>query len=203
MSWTDIKDNWTAGWNYLWSEAQDSWRALIEKNPTQYKAKVEAFLAELTASRRNLDAMKARLPSPPKTPEDRALVEKYQGLEKRYHELAAGFYAESKAAGKPDMGWLPILIVGGLAISAAAAAWAVPGYQYAVNLREQTSLANKELDARVAASKEGRTLQAATLPPPPPMPSPLDAAKGMGTWLMVGLMAMAGVMVVPGLLKKS
>jgi len=204
MTWDDIKGDWTAGWNYLWSEAQDSWKSLVEKNPVLYKPKVEAFMTELQSARRNLDAIKVRLPNPAKTAEEQALVANYQALEQRYHALAAGFYAESAPTSRTTLGWLPVLIVGGLAISAAAAAWAVPGYQYAVNLREQTVLASKELDARIAASKDGRTLQPTTLPPPPaPMPSPLDAAKGMGSMLFLGLLAVGGVMLVPHLIKKS
>lgn len=204
MSWNDIKNDWTAGWNYLWSEAQDSWRTLVEKEPLVYKPKVEAFLTELQAARRNLDGIKARLPNPAKTPEERAFLTKYQALEQRYHAIAAGFYAESVPITKTVVGWLPIFVVGGIAVGAAAAAWAVPGYQYAVNLREQTVLASKELDARVVASKEGRTLQPTTLPAPPAlMPSPLDATKGMGSLLLFGLLAVGGVMLVPQFLKKS
>jgi len=97
MNWDDIKGDWTAGWNYLWSEAQGSWKSLVEKNPAAYKPKVEAFLVELNASRKNLDAMKARLPNPSKTAEDRAVIEKYQALEKRCHELAASYVRSSPA----------------------------------------------------------------------------------------------------------
>ena len=39
--------------------------------------------------------MKARLPNPPKTADDRALHDKYQALEKRYHELAGKIKADA------------------------------------------------------------------------------------------------------------
>lgn len=204
MTWDEYKADWNAGWNYLWREAQDTYAAAIAADPTGYARKVEAFLAELTGARQNLDAMKAKLPNPPKTPDEQALVTKYLDLEKRYHDIAAGFYSEAQPAAKTQMGFVPVLVVAGLALSAAAVAWSVPGYQYAVNLREQTQLAGKELDARVVASKEGRTLQAATLPPPPPpLPSPVDAVKSLGTLLVGGLVVAAGVVLVPQLLKKA
>jgi hypothetical protein len=204
MTWQDFKDNWSVGWKYLWREAQDTYAAAIAADPTGYAKRVEAFLAELTGARQNLDAMKAKLPNPPTTVEEKALVDKYLALEKRYHELAAGFYSEARPAATIQVGFVPVLVVAGLAVSAAAVAWAVPGYEYAVNLREQTALAVKELDARVVASKEGRTLQATTLPPPPPPPaSPMDAMKGLGTLLVGGLVVAAGFVVVPQLLNRK
>lgn len=204
MTWDEYKADWNAGWNYLWSEAQDTYAAAIAADPTGYAKKVEAFLAELTGARQNLDAMKVKLPNPPRTPEEKARVDKYLGLEKRYHDLAAGFYSEAQPAAKTQMGFIPVLVVAGLAVSAAAVAWSLPGYEYAVNLREQTQLATKELDARITASKEGRTIQPTTLPPPPPPPaSPADAVKGLGTLLVGGLVVVAGVVLVPQLLKKA
>ena len=70
-----------------------------------------------------------------------------------------------------------MLIVVGVIVGLAAIAWAVAAYQYAVNLREQTALTEKELDARILASREGRQLPATTLPP---------QSSGMGAtgWLM-------------------
>jgi len=203
MTWDDIKSDWSTGWNYMWRAAQDSYQKLVEADPTGYTKKVEAFLAELTGARTNLDGMKAKLPNPPQTSEDKALVEKYQALEKRYQDLAAGFYSETQPADKTQMGIIPSLIAGGLAVSAAAAAWAVPAYEYAANLREQTALADKELEARIAASREGRTLQKSTLPERPPGPSLFASGGGGGALVVVGLAGVAGLFVLPKLLKKQ
>jgi hypothetical protein len=127
-------------------------------------------------------------------------------MEARYHDLAAGFYGDATPAPSgatapaPSTGAAPaVLIIGGLAVGAVGVAWAVAAYQYAVNLREQTALAERELDARVEASREGRPLQASTLPPPP---NPTDDAKGMGLWLLGGLAVVAGALTLPALLKK-
>lgn len=203
MTWDDVKSSWSDGWSYLWNETRRSLSSLIEANPSAYQGQAEAFLRELTLARTNLDAMKPLLKPSTSSPQDKALLEQYLRLEHRYQELAAGFYAEAQPAQKPSLGWLPVLVVGGLAISAAAAAWAVPGYQYAVNLREQTSLAVKELEARVTASKEGRTLQPSTLPPPPDPPSLLGNSSGGGSLLMVGALALGGFLILPRLLKTT
>ena len=129
--------------------------------------------------------MKAQIPNPPVTQEDQAVLAQYQEMDKRYHELAAGFYSDALPASTTTVGFVPILIIAGLAAGVAGCAWAVAAYEYAVNLREQTALADKELTERVAASKEGRTLQATTLPT---QPDPLaDATGGMGKLLIGGL----------------
>lgn len=104
-------------------------------------------------------------------------------MELRYNQLAAGFYADSVPAaqagtGVPVVGVAPIVVVAGIAIGVVAIAWAIVAYEYAVNLREQTALADREFVARVEASQAGRVLPPSTLPPPPP--SPADDAKGAG-----------------------
>jgi hypothetical protein len=88
-------------------------------------------------------------------------------MDHRYHELAAGFYGDASPPrdrhGTDGRRVAPaVLVVGGLAVGVA---WAIAAYPYAVNLREQTWLAERELDARVEASREGRPLQTSTLPP--------------------------------------
>ncbi|MCB9743934.1 MAG: hypothetical protein H6740_15145, partial [Alphaproteobacteria bacterium] len=55
--------------------------------------------------------------------------------------------------------------------------------EYATNLREQTALAEKELAARVEASREGRLLQPSTLPAPPEPKGP----SAMGVLLTLGV----------------
>jgi hypothetical protein len=67
-------------------------------------------------------------------------------------------------------------------VGVAAIAWAIAAYQYAVHLREQTALVERELQARVEASEQGRTLQPSTLP---------EQANAKLGWLMLGGLALA------------
>ena len=91
-------------------------------------------------------------------------------------------------------------MVGGLAITAVGLAWAFAAYEYAANLKDQTALAERELDARVDASNAGRVLPPSTLPPAPP--SPVEGARSVGLWLFGGLVLAAGALVVPMLMER-
>ncbi len=205
-TWADIKAAWSSSWKALSAQATAAYASAARLDPTGTLAKVQAFVQALTDSRAALDRIAAKLPNPPVAPADHAAVAQYQAMERRYHDLAAGFYGDATpapggaTAPVPSTGAAPaVLIIGGLAVGAVGVAWAVAAYQYAVNLREQTALAERELDARVEASREGRPLQASTLPPPP---NPTDDAKGMGLWLLGGLAVVAGALTLPALLKK-
>ena len=205
-TWADIKAAWSSSWKALSAQATAAYASAARLDPTGTLAKVQAFVQALIDSRAALDRIAAKLPNPPVTPADHAAVAQYQAMERRYHDLAAGFYGDATpapggaTAPVPSTGAAPaVLIIGGLAVGAVGVAWAVAAYQYAVNLREQTALAERELDARVEASREGRPLQASTLPPPP---NPADDAKGMGLWLLGGLAVVAGALTLPALLKK-
>ena len=70
-------------------------------------------------------------------------------------------------------------------------------YQYAVNLREHTGLLEKELAARVEASRAGRSLAPASIPPP------MAEARNIGMLLFGGLTLAAAAIAVPVLLKKA
>jgi hypothetical protein len=202
-SWEDVKAAWSAGWKTLAEQAEAAYAAAIRANPGAYVDKVTGFLAALTASRETLDRIRAKLPDPPVTDADRAAWAKYRDLERRYHDLAAGFYADTRPT-EPATGAAPaagvVIIIGAIAVGVVGVAWAVAAYEYAVNLQDQTALAERELDARVEASREGRSLQPSTLPPPPP--SPEDAAKGIGWLLVGGLVLTAGAVALPALLRK-
>jgi len=199
-SWDDVKAAWSAGWKALSDQAVAAYGAAIQANPSAYVDKVTGFLGALTTSRETLDRVRAKLPNPPVTDADRAAWAKYEALDKRYHELAAGFYADARPA-DPATGIAPavVVVVGVVAVGLVGTAWAVAAYEYAVNLQDQTALAERELDARVVASQEGRTLQPSTLPPPP---NPEGAAKGIGWLLVGGLVLTAGAIAIPAFLKR-
>ncbi len=212
-SWADIKAGWSAGWKTLAEQATRAYGAAAQVDPRGSLARVQAFVQALADSRATLDRIAAKLPTPPVTAADQALVARTQALERRYHELAAGLYADATPApgqgmgptpGSPVVGVAPaVLIVAGLAVGAVGVAWAIAAYEYAVNLREQTALAERELDARVAAYAQGRTLQPTTLPPQAdPLDKAAGAAKGVGLLIVGGLVVATGAFVLPALLRK-
>ncbi|MFH1464554.1 MAG: hypothetical protein ABIO70_09210 [Pseudomonadota bacterium] len=203
-SWNDIKSAWSQGWKALNEQAMSAYEVAIKADPMRYVDQIKDFMSALTDSRANLDRMKARLPNPPRTEADRKILAVYQALEKRYHELAAGFYSDARPADQPSTGAIPVvvIVVAGVALGVAACAWAVAAHEYATNLREQTALADKELEARVEASKQGRTLQPTTLPEPASEQAK-KKAKGVGVLLVGGLLLAAGALAVPVFLKKK
>jgi hypothetical protein len=153
----------------------------------------------LVAARRDLDAMKAKLP-----PGAAAAAARVAALDRRYHELAAGVYADARPAGGTEVGFawlLPLLVPGGkLLIGLAGATFAAAGFQYASNLRDETALALRELEERAAASREGRTLPPSTLPQDPPEPP--KRGGGIVGWLLLGGLTLGTVAVaVPLVLK--
>ena len=199
MSWSQIKSAWSSGWSALQTESMRLYEAAIRADPTGYLGRVQAFVQELGQARGSLNRIKDKLPNPPQTAEDRALHAKYRAMEARYHDLAAGLYADAKPA-QTEVGAAPIVVgvvVGGVVIGVAGIAWSIAAYEYAVNLREQTALAERELDARVEASREGRTLQPSTVPPQ-------TSGGGNLGWLLIGgLTLAAGAVAVPMFLKKK
>jgi hypothetical protein len=202
-TWADLRAGWSTGWRALSDQAVTSYDAAIRANPLAYAERLSGFTSALAESRRNLDAIRTKLPNPPTTDEERRLVADYQAMERRYADLAAGFYADSvpadQAQGVPVVGVAPIVVVAGVAVGAVAVAWAVVAYEYAVNLREQTTLADRELTARIEASRQGRVLPPSTLPA---LPSPADDARSAGLWLLGGLAVAAGALTLPLLLRK-
>lgn len=203
MSWGDLRAGWSSGWRGLSDRAVATYESAIRADPLAYAGRLTGFTSALAESRRNLDAIRTKLPNPPITESDRKIVADYQAMEGRYVDLAAGFYADSvpadRAPGVPVVGAAPLVVVAGVAVGVVAIAWAVVAYEYAVNLREQTTLADRELTARIEASQQGRVLAPSTLPAPP---SPGDDAKGVGLWLLGGLAVAAGALTLPVLLRK-
>ena len=87
-------------------------------------------------------------------------------LQSQYNAVAAGVMAHATPTGSEETGAVPVVVVAGLAISAAGVAWAVAAYEYAASLRDQVSLYREDLAARVQAAQQGLTLQPATVPAP-------------------------------------
>ena len=202
--WTSIKAAWGQGWKALNDQALRAYKAAIEADPTQFLAKIQGFMGSLDEAKANLQRFRARLPAQPRTEAERKLIAIHDKLNQRYHDLAAGFYADAYPTDQPSTGVVPlvVIVVAGIALGVAAVAWAVAAHEYAVNLREQTALADRELEARVKASEQGRTLQPTTLPEPASEQAK-KKAKGVGLLLVGGLVLAAGAVAVPVLLKKK
>jgi len=209
--WTDIKQRWSDGWKAMHRAALSKLGAAIKDNPQKFKPHVEATLADLKAARTHLERIKAQIPRLPDAESKRKYAAVFQAGWKRYHELAAGLYADAEQAQQPQLSGviIPLLVVAGIAFGVAAIAWAVASREHSKNLREQTALADHELTARVEASKEGRVLQETTLPEQPaaasllPVAAPAVGSKSKVGLALVGVLALAAAgLAVPTFLKR-
>ena len=191
--WKQAQSAWDTGWASLYSRSTDAYQVAIEADPTGYLKRVEAFMSELSTARAHLDQIKTSLALIPMDTAFRATV---SALERRYQDLAAGLYGDASPV-QPEVGVAPLaagLVVAGVFVSVAGIAWAMGSYEYAVNLREQTALAEQELQARIQASREGRQLQPSTLPVQPTAPTPTAKKRGLGWMIVGGLTVAAGAM---------
>ncbi|MCB9764966.1 MAG: hypothetical protein H6739_34655 [Alphaproteobacteria bacterium] len=176
-TWAQLKASWSEGWQALEATGRQLYAAATD--PEAVKQTVRGFVADLEDVRDRLARMRQKAP-------DATWTRRIASLSTRYHDLAAGLYAHATPITRPEVGVAPVLIVGGLAVGAVGVAWAMAAHEYAANLRDQTALAERELEARIAASREGRPLQPSTLPTPPPKPG------GAGLLLLGGLALAAG-----------
>lgn len=179
LSWQQLRDQWSPGWRALAQRAQSEHLPAAQRSPKRYIPTLTASIDALGAARASLTEARAKGLDPARLNE----------LERRWLDLAAGIYAEATPApAPPSFGLAPIVVVGGVAFTAVALAWAAVAWQYIANLRDQTDLAVKELAARDAASREGRSLQPATVTPPkPPGEWTLDARGLLGLGALAGL----------------
>lgn len=206
--WEAVRQGWSAGWQALDAQASGLYDAIVAA-PETYRARVESFVAALTAAKQNLTWSRSQ----PLTTRDRQQLDT---LSQRYNDLAAGFLSDVDGGETLQLGAGPLLIVAGLGVGVAAIAWAVASYEHAANLRDQTALFREDLAARVAASEQGRTLQPATVPQSPPMPasspswsvpslpSPASPSSSrVGLVLITGLGLASAAVLLPLLLRRS
>lgn len=184
----DLASAWTPRWKAFRDKAVRAWRTSVAVNPASYLPQVQQFTAALWETRQLLDRCGTKVAA--------ADRERLVALETRYALLTAGLYADARPA-SPVQGVPVGVVIGGLVIGVAGIAWAVAALQYAVNLRERTALLDKELDARVLASREGRELAPSSLPAAGP------DLKRTG-WMLVGALALVTVGVaVPAFVRRS
>jgi hypothetical protein len=191
MSWWD---EWKAVQGSLapeWAKAAD---AAVERygraasaRPEQFRGAIVSALASLERSRTKLAALEQLVRSSKATDDlDR---QNLAALTAQFRGLAAPIYSGMRPATKDEVGIAPvILVVGGLAVVAIVVLCCAHVYQqYLAELEHELDLQAMELEARDRASREGRTLQPSTLPPPPS-----SGGTGLSTLALVGL-AGAGV----------
>jgi len=181
----DLARAWTPSWQVFRVRAVRAWHHKIRANPAAYLPQVQQYALALSEARHHLDRCAQLAQADPRL----------SGLETRYALLAAGLYADSRPVGAVEGAPVVGLVVGAVVIGVAGIAWAIAALQYALNLRDQTALLEKDLTARVEASKAGRELAPSSLQP--------QSVQKTG-WLIVGVLAAvtAGV-ALPVFLKRS
>lgn len=163
---------WTAAWRRLQEAGVVAYAEAIRAQPARFRARVERFVAALKQARSSLDHIRQL-----GVPDARV-----GPLETRYAVLLAGLLADRE---DERFEGPPLLVVAGIGVGVVAIAWAIAAYQYAVHLREHTALLEKELVARVEASRDGRTLQPSTVDAP-------EKARRVG-WLLLGGLAVGAL----------
>jgi len=192
------RDSWSKSLQQAWATAQKRIPWVME-NPDKARSQAEKAAAEIRGARRALDRWKALLGRlSPAGQEEQA--PKFSSASRQWYEVASAFYGDSFNAKTfrrtEEIGIAPI-IVAGVVLAVAAVAFAPAAYERARAQRLYSEGVVKELEARVQAGKEGRTLQASTMPPPPPPAGPIvDTGSGGGMGLAIGLTV--GVLVLGG-----
>lgn len=201
-TWAESLNDWGEGWRSWLADAMRRIGDAVTRDPEAHRETATRSLLNLQEARADLDAIKAGLVVLEGTPEHQPAVANFNRLAVRWWDLSTGIYGHSDQAERaPHLGLLPVivLVVGAIGLTVAGVVAAVAGLQFTTNLREQTRLQRSELEARVEASREGRTLQETTLPQPPPK----GDGTGLGWWLMGGLAVATAALVVPQMMKKG
>ena len=169
MSWEELKLSFLTGIQSSYDAVYARIEEAVAAKPSSFEAKVRAFLTLLRECKVNLERIAAQLPALPKNDAAKALIRRYQDMKALYDALVAGIALN--ATGDLELGVVPVVVVGTVALSAAGVAWAIAAYEYAAGLRDETALMATELEARVQAMKDGKTLQTSTLTSAPAQPS--------------------------------
>lgn len=164
MTWEELKLSFLTGiqasYDAVYARVEDA----VTAKPSSFEAKVRAFLTLLRECKVNLERIAAQLPALPKNDAAKALIRRYQDMKALYDALVAGIALNT--TGELELGTVPLVVVGTVALSAAGVAWAIAAYEYAAGLRDETALMATELEARVQAMKDGKTLPLSTLAAP-------------------------------------
>lgn len=175
--WAAIRDRWPTWARTLQELGLAQHQAQIEADPEAYRGRVNRFVETLQRTEARLLRLQGQVPR-----------EQWVAARRRWQNLAAGLFAEATPH-RRDVGVAPaVFVVAGIAITVVGVSWAVVAYKQAQSLDKQTALAERELDARVRASEDGRVLQPNTLPEPPDDDAGVGKYVGMaiGTLLLLG-----------------
>lgn len=164
MTWEELKLSFLTGIQASYDAVYARVEEAVAAKPSSFEAKVRAFLTLLRECKVNLERIAAQLPALPKNDAAKALIRRYQDMKALYDALVAGIALN--ATGDLELGTVPLVVVGTVALSAAGVAWAIAAYEYAAGLRDETALMATELEARVQAMKDGKTLPPSTLAAP-------------------------------------
>ena len=207
-TWDDIMAAWSSSWTALYNDALATLGPALQADVTSYLDKIQDAMSALFESRARLDQIKSRLGQLGAEPADAELRERDEILEIRYHTVAAGIYTDA-TCGADRCAALPLVAIAGITLGVAACAWAVAAYEYFANLRDQTALLSDDLDARIWAMKNNKTLPAPNVAPHPGN-APPDKPPGDGDpssilgWLLLGGLALtAAALTLPALTKKG
>ena len=166
----------TSAWGPLFERTQQLAEKLERLTEAQIAA-ATAVVSGLTGVHTTLSTMEGQVAALPDG-ERAAWRPVLKTLAQRYYQLSLPLYqhADTVAA-------VPLLVAGGLALTAVAVAWALVAYEYVRDLQGQTELAAAELQARVDALNAGKQLPASTLDSPssgPSLKNAVLAALGLG-----------------------
>lgn len=166
---------------------------------------VKGFSQRLLRIRDSLERQKQLLAQLPEEGRGKAATA-LQALVLKYNQLAEPFWSDvqaSSAPPAPSTGVAPaVVILAGIGVvGVLGVAWALAYWEHSEVLEKEVDLQEKELIERVAASKEGRALQATTLPTPPSQKGGGGAGLALGLLVAAGL-GVGGAVLLPRMLKR-
>ncbi|MCK6504841.1 hypothetical protein L6R53_15795 [Myxococcota bacterium] len=123
----------------------------------------------------------------------RADVDRYEARVKQWDSLALPFYGDAREEGTAGVGWMPVVIIGTLAVGVTGTAWALAHVADAVAAYQASQVEQAELAARLEAMRNGRVLQETTLRPNPQAQAPGDKPPLIPDGMKDGLMVVGGL----------